>query len=86
MSSEGFPRPVRVSTAIEAVVVRSTGDEVSVTISNLSAEGFRLSAAGELQGGSLVYLRVPHCGDVKARILWVKGTDAGGRFLEPVTL
>ena len=84
--SDREPRSPRVRTSIEAVLVDSDGGELPVEVIDLSSGGFRLRTAEALMIGEQVRLRVPRYGDFPARIQWVKGLEAGGIFLEPVTL
>jgi hypothetical protein len=79
-------RSPRVRTAIVAVLVDSDGGELSVQVTDLSSGGFRLRAGEPLVVGERVRLRVPRYGDFPALIIWVEGNEAGGEFLEPVTL
>lgn len=76
----------RVQTSLEATLVNSDGDELSVKVTNLSSNGFRLSATKPLTAGTNVSLRVVNYGDFPAHVRWVKGCEAGGTFREPVLL
>lgn len=80
------PRNRRVQTSIPAVLVDAGGGELPVEVTDLSSGGFRLRAGWTLVIGAKVSLRVQRYGDFPAEILWVDGHEAGGRFLEPVTL
>ena len=62
------------------------GGELPVEVIDLSSGGFRLRADEALVVGEQIQLRVPRYGDFPAVIQWVKGLEAGGRFLVPVTL
>ena len=79
-------RSPRVRTSIAAVLVDSDGGELPVEVTDLSSGGFRLRAGEPLVAGEQVRLRVERYGDFSAQIQWVEGNEAGGRFLEPVTL
>lgn len=79
-------RSPRVQTVIAAVLVDSDGGELAVHVIDLSSGGFRLRAGEQLRAGEEVRLRVPRYGDLRAQLQWVKGNEAGGRFLEPVLL
>ena len=85
MAKQGQRSP-RIQTAIAAVLVDSDGGELAVEVTDLSSGGFRLRAPEALVAGEQVMLRVSRYGDFQAKILWVKGGEAGGRFLTPVTL
>lgn len=80
------PRSHRVRTAIPAILIDSDGGEVQVEVIDLSSGGFRLRAEANVLQGETVRLRVPRYGDFSAQIQWVQDNEAGGRFLQPVTL
>lgn len=79
-------RPNRVDPAIAAVMIDADGGQQPVEIVDLSSSGFRLRVGAELAENSEITLRVGRYGDFPARILWVLGVHAGGRFAEPVLL
>jgi hypothetical protein len=79
-------RSPRVRTSIAAILVDSDGGELAVEVLDLSSGGFRLRAGESLVSGEQVRLRVPRYGDFPAQIQWVEGHEAGGRFLERMTL
>ena len=86
MNGTGQPRSPRVHTSITAVLVDSDGGVLPVEIIDISSGGFRLRSDEALVTGEQVRLRVARYGDFPAQIQWVKGQEAGGRFLEPATL
>lgn len=86
MSDREQQRSPRVRTLIPAVLVDSDGGELGVEVLDLSSGGFRLRAGEPLQVGEQIRLRVPRYGDFPAQIQWVEGHEAGGRFLERITL
>ena len=75
-------RAPRVVALQEALLIDSDGGELPVTITEVSAGGFRLRAPETLVIGEKVHLRVQKYGDVAAQIRWALGNDAGGAFLE----
>jgi hypothetical protein len=79
-------RSARVRTSIAAILIDSDGGELHVQVLDLSSGGFRLRAGEPLVLGEQVRLRVPRYGDFPAQIQWVEGGEAGGRFLERMTL
>ena len=85
MNERDQDRPPRIRTSIAATLVDENGGELPVEVLDLSGGGFRLRAKWPLTDGAAVRLRVRH-NDFPARIIWVDGLEAGGRFLEPVTL
>lgn len=88
MGEPGEPeqRTPRVRTSIAAVLIDSDGGELPVEVVDLSSGGFRLRAGEVLVAGERVRLRVERYGDFPAVIRWVRGGEAGGEFLQPVTL
>lgn len=75
-------RAPRVAACQDAVLIDSDGGEMPVTVTEVSAGGFRLRATETLVIGEKVHLRVQKYGDVPAQIRWALGNDAGGAFLE----
>ena len=86
MSKREEQRSPRVQTSLEAVLVDSDGGELPVEVIDLSSGGFRLRASEQLVLGEQIRLRVARYGDFSAQVQWVEGHEAGGRFLEPVSL
>ena len=79
-------RRQRIAVSHDAKLVTSKGDEHEVTITDVSAGGFRLRTDVTMPIGEHVFLRVDRYGDFPAQIRWALGADAGGVFLEPVNL
>ena len=75
-------RPPRVAAMHNAILIDSDGGELPVTITEISAGGFRLRADETLVIGEKVRLRVDKYGDFAAQIRWALGNNAGGAFLE----
>ena len=86
MGQSDEKRSPRVQTSIAAILVDSDGGELPVEVLDLSSGGFRLRAGEPLVISEQVRLRVPRYGDFPAQIQWVEGDEAGGRFLERMTL
>ena len=76
-------RPPRVAAIHNAILIDSDGGELPVTITEISAGGFRLRTDETLVIGEKVRLRVEKFGDFPAQIRWALGDTAGGAFLEP---
>jgi hypothetical protein len=74
-------RAPRVDVRKAAIVVNSDGDEISVTVLDISGSGFRLHVTEKLNIGEFVRLRVDD-EILSAQIRWVLGDEAGGAFLE----
>ena len=68
------------------VRVRCAAGEFPARITNLSRSGFRIRSARALEPGWEVTLDVPKGPPVQCVIRWVSGKEAGGVFLEPVSL
>jgi hypothetical protein len=79
-------RHARVSVRCDAVLCEADGCELAVVITDVSRDGFRLISRCELEVGSEVLLRVEKMAPVRALIRWTRGYEAGGIFLEPVSL
>ncbi len=80
-----IPRRQRIKVSHDALLVTAHGAEHSVTVTEVSAGGFRLHTDVTMPIGEHVFLRVDCYGDFPAQIRWALGTDAGGVFLEPVS-
>ncbi len=79
-------RGPRVATNLKAVLLRPSGEQIHAIISDISKNGFKLTAEAQLLIGERVDLRVPKAGDVPAQIRWALGNKAGGVFLAPLPL
>ncbi|MCY7270957.1 MAG: PilZ domain-containing protein [Sphingomonas bacterium] len=79
-------RGPRVSTDLQAVLLRPGGEEIRAIITDISKDGFKLTAEAQLKIGERLDLRVPKTGDVPAQIRWALGNEAGGVFLAPLPL
>ena len=79
-------RSPRVQTSIAALLVDSDGGELPVEIVDISSWGFRLRTTEPLLEAEEIKLRVSRYGDFRAMIQWVEGFEAGGRFLDPISL
>src|SRR4051812_26536242 len=78
-------RAPRVDVRKAAVITNSDGDEVNVTILDISGGGFRLHVLEKLNIGEFIRLRVDD--DIlHAQIRWVLGQEAGGAFLAPADM
>lgn len=82
---EWVARPRRVDTGFVVRVCCDAG-EFPARVTNLSSAGFGLRAARALEPGWEVSLEVPKLAAVKCIILWARGKNAGGIFLDPVAL
>ena len=79
-------REARVMLNCDAVVTESDGCTLDVTIVDVSQHGFRLRSVAELELGSTVLLQMPEARPVRCEIRWACGHEAGGIFLDPITI
>lgn len=79
-------RDPRITVHCDAVLTEPDGCELAVVITDVSRDGFRLESRATLEPGSEVLLTVAKLAPVKALIRWTRGVEAGGVFLEPVSL
>lgn len=54
--------------------------DLKLHIANLSAHGFMVDDAGELERGDRVIVRLPVIGRIEAYVIWVRDTRAGFQF------
>lgn len=65
--------------------MRAVGyDGGDVIVRNLSTHGFMVEARTEFCEGALVRLKLPRLGTVIGRIVWRKGGQLGGEFVNPL--
>lgn len=86
MNKGKVQRLPRVQTSLAAMLIDSDGGELPVEIIDLSSGGFRLRTTEPLVVGEEVQFRVSRYGDFRAQVQWVEGYEAGGRFLDQITL
>ncbi len=79
-------RSTRISVDIDAVLTTSDGHCCKVIVRDLSAEGFRLELEDEVLVGEQVSLQVGRARALAGQIVWALGREAGGRFLDQVSL
>ena len=77
-------RGIRVSLNEPATLIDQDGNELAVTVADISADGFQLHSVEQLEVGERVTLRGSRLGDLQAEIRWVSTKTAGGVFLSPV--
>jgi len=79
-------REPRVAVLYDAVLIEADGCELEVVITDVSSDGFRLESHAELEVGTEVQIRVGKRAPVRALIRWTRGLEAGGVFVDPVSL
>jgi hypothetical protein len=76
-------RPRRIDLRQEAILVNSDGENIGITILDLSSGGFRMELSELLREGEEVTLR-DRGRDMPAKVKWVLGDQAGAVFLQPL--
>jgi hypothetical protein len=66
---------------IEAVVHRTNGSRIRVTVSNFSDQGCRVDTSEDFHIGERFQIAVPRMGSLKAQVRWCLPGAAGTRFL-----
>jgi hypothetical protein len=79
-------RERRVALNRGAILTESDGFTVDVTIVDVTKDDFRLRSITELELGSKVILQMDNATPVRCEIRWSCGHEAGGIFLDPITL
>ena len=79
-------RQRRVTLNCDAVVTESDGCTIDVVIVDVSLEGFRLRSPEEFELGSTITLQMRETRPVRGEIRWACGHEAGGVFLDPISL
>ena len=79
-------REVRISVRCDAMLTEPDGCQLAILITDISREGFRLESRAQLVVGEEVTITVGKTDPARARILWTRGHEAGGVFLDPVDL
>ena len=80
-------RPPRIRLESAAKMIAADGHETEVMILDVSAVGFRLEHADDLQAGDRITLVTAKAERIRASIRWSIGKEAGGTFdEEPMAL
>jgi len=58
---------------------RDLGD-MPLHIANISAQGFMINQAPELEKGARITIRLPKIGRIEAHVIWMTGDRAGFQF------
>jgi hypothetical protein len=74
-------RDSRVQTNIACSVVHALGDVSSAVVLDISKRGFRIRLLDAPEIGDVIRLLVDGC-DNRGQIVWVRGGEAGGIFLD----
>ena len=70
----------------DAILTEHDGFTVDVLIVDVSKDGFRLRSVTELELGSTITLQMRETRPVRGEIRWACGHEAGGVFLDPITI
>jgi hypothetical protein len=68
------------------ILTENDGFTVDVTIVDVTKDDFRLRSITELELGSKVILQMDNAAPVRCEIRWSCGHEAGGIFLDPITI
>ena len=67
-----------------ATLINSDGAECWAVLLDLSGTGIRLGLDDSLRVGEVVTVRIDGADEVRARICWCLGSEAGGILLEAI--
>lgn len=79
-------RAPRVRVSYPARLLESDGCSIDIVITEVSSAGFALRSDAMLELGDEVSLTVPKLPPMRAVIRWTCGNEAGGTFLDPISL
>jgi hypothetical protein len=79
-------RERRATLNCDAVLTEDDGFTLDVVVVDVSKDGFRLRSVAELDLGSKVSLQRKNVAPVRCEIRWSCGHEAGGIFLDPITI
>lgn len=78
-------RSNRVEMATPAIMTTRGYYGEPVMVCDLSLDGFKAETGGHIPPKSIVRLFLPGIGMVLGRIVWSKGGEVGGEFVNPVS-
>lgn len=72
---------------VDGAFVSAAGEEVGfqATLRDISSFGCRLGDVPSLDTGGYIWLRLPGADPIEATVVWVRGGDAGCRFVIPIS-
>ena len=82
-------RARRIPITKKAILLTSDGNQLDVTVTDISAGGLRMKADETFYNGENILIgedvivRVDRRTDLRAQIVWAQGCEAGGVFLDP---
>ncbi len=80
LSVTDLRRAARHPVDFPVIVEHFTHGDLNLHISNLSAHGFMVDDAGELNRGDRVIIRLPIVGRIEAYVIWTRDKRAGFQF------
>ena len=84
-SGKGYlGRERRVAVSLWATLIEADGCSVEVEVLDVSSSGFRIASSAELEVGDEVQLKLARSAPLRAEIMWTRGRECGGTFLDPV--
>ncbi|WP_322966160.1 PilZ domain-containing protein [Sphingomonas fuzhouensis] len=78
-------RSPRATTALDTDMGRGGLDRALCRVTDISIHGARLQTYTELRRGSKIWLRLPHVGEIEAKVVWAADFAAGCHFQTPLT-
>jgi len=79
-------REPRVAVHCACAVIEADGSEVPATLVNISSKGFGLVSESELVADEARRLRIHKSIEHRVRLIWTRGREGGGRFLDEAAL
>jgi len=77
-------RERRVAVSMPGTLIEADGCAIAVEVLDVSSSGFRITTNAELVVGEEVQLELARSAPLRATILWTRGRECGGAFLDPV--
>ncbi len=84
--SNGRRRSPRAPVSLDARIGRGGLDRALCKVTNISVHGAKLHTYSPLRKGAVIWLTLPHVGQVAATIIWADDFVAGCQFLEALEL
>lgn len=71
---------------VDGAWVAASGEEIGFTAAllDISSFGCRLGEVPALETGGRIWLRLPGAAPIQATVIWLRGDEAGCRFVEPI--
>jgi PilZ domain len=79
-------RKDRMSTRVPSLMTTKGYFGIPVTLRDISEGGFRIAAGVYVPPESLIRLKLPSLGMVVGKVIWSKGGEIGGCFVNPVSI